>query len=138
MDETLHYAMDYDLFVRIGKQFACTYLPQFFSKYRLHEISKTVFSDDLFEYHEEILHLALKHFDWAPLNQVYGSCNYHCLARLPDFLKKFRLVVIVSAIFCTIPRSLWLNRGLRREDLKLLKLANFRKVFKERMEILHG
>jgi len=138
LDDALHYAMDYDLFVRIGKKFACRYLPQYFSIYRLHETSKTVCNDDLYKNHEEALHLAMKHFGWAPLNRVYGSCSYYCLARLPGFLTRFRLLVICSALVYTILRSLRLNHGLRREDLKLLNLANFRKMFKERMEILRG
>jgi glycosyltransferase involved in cell wall biosynthesis len=138
LDETLHYAMDYDLFVKIGKQFVCCYLPCFFSKYRLHEGSKTVLDDVLYENHEEVLRLALKHFGWAPLTRVYGSCSYYCRARLPGPLTRFRLFGITAALFCTLARSLWLNRGLRQEDLKLLSSENFRKIFKNRMEILRG
>ncbi|SPQ00560.1 putative Glycosyltransferase [Candidatus Sulfobium mesophilum] len=138
LDERLHFAMDFDLSVRICKQFPCCYLPRFFSKYRLHEVSKTVRDDVLFENYEEMLHVARKYFDWAPLSLVYGSCTYYCLARLPRFLTRFRSLVIGAALFCTLPRSLWLNRGLRREDLKLLSLSNFRKMFKKRMEILRG
>jgi glycosyltransferase involved in cell wall biosynthesis len=138
LDDTLCYAMDYDLFVRIGKQFPCCYLPHIFSKYRLHESSKTMCAEDLYENHEEVLLLAMKHFGWAPLNRIYGSCNQYCQTRLPGFLKKSRLLVIIAAFFCTVFRSLWLNRGLRRDDLKLLRLANFRKILKDRAEILRG
>jgi glycosyltransferase involved in cell wall biosynthesis len=138
LDDALHYAMDYDLFVRICKQFTCCHLPQFFSKYRLHEVSKTVRDDVLFENYEETLHVARKYFDWAPLNLVYGSCNYYCLTRLPGSLTRLRPLVTGVALLCTLPRSLWLNRGLRREDLKLLRPANLKKIFKERLEILLG
>ena len=138
LDESLHFAMDYDLFIRIGKRYVCHHLPQLFSKYRLHEESKTVRADVLFENHEEILRLALKFFGWAPLNVVYGSCNYYCRSRLPGFLTKFRPLVISAALVCTFFRSLWLNRGVRLADLKLLSLDNLRKLFKERMEILRG
>jgi glycosyltransferase involved in cell wall biosynthesis len=138
LDDSLRFTMDYDLFIRMGKQLDCRYLPQFLSQYRLHETSKTMHSDELFEYHEEILRLTLKHFNWAPVNQVYGSCDYLCRSRLPDALKRFRPLVIGCAAFCTICRSLWLNRGLRRQDLKLLTLANFRKLFRERLDILRG
>ncbi len=138
LDGSLNYAMDYDLFVRICKQFDCFYLPQFLSKYRLHEVSKTVRDDVLFDNHEEILRIALKYFDWAPLNVVYGSSYYFCRSRLPQYLRKFRPLVLGAALVFTVFRSLWLNRGLRREDLKLLKMANLRKIFKDRMEILTG
>ena len=138
LDSSLHFAMDYDLFVRLGKSYKVSYVPRPLAKYRLHETSKTMRNDDLFHNHEEVLFLALKYFGWAPLNRVYGSCHSYCLARLPGFLTRFRLVAIAAALLCTLPRSLWLNRGLRRQDLQLLRLANFRKIFKERMEILRG
>jgi glycosyltransferase involved in cell wall biosynthesis len=138
LDDTLQYAMDYDLFVKIGKRFPCRYIPQFFSKYRLHGTAKTVLDSVLFENYEEALRVARKHFGWAPLNRVYGSCYYYCLSRFPRLPRILRLPVISAALICALARSLWLNRGLRREDLRLLNLTNFRKIFKERMEILRG
>lgn len=138
LDPALHFAMDYDLFVRLGKSSKVKYEPVTLAKYRLHEEAKTVRNDVLYANHEEALKVALKYFGWAPLNRVYGSCYYYCLARLPRFLANFRFVTIAAALLCTCFRSLWLNRGLRRQDLQLLRLANFRKIFKERMEILRG
>jgi glycosyltransferase involved in cell wall biosynthesis len=138
LDESLHFAMDYDLWIRIGKRFTCRYLPQFLSKYRLHEASKTVRDESLFENGEEALRLAIKHFDRAPLTRVYNSCNFYCRSRLPAFLTKSRLVVICSTLICALSRSLWLNRGIRRNDLRLLNLVNFRKIFKSRLEIMTG
>jgi glycosyltransferase involved in cell wall biosynthesis len=138
LDKTLRYAMDYDLFVRISKQFTCRYLPRFLSRYRLHDTSKTIRDDELFENHEEALRLAVNHFGWAPLNRVYGSCNYYCLSRLPRFLVMLRFPVFGSSVLYTLARSLWLNRGLRRADLQVLSLGNLRKIFKGRLEILKG
>ncbi len=138
LDGGLNFAMDYDLFVRIVKRFKCCYLPQFFSKYRLHESSKTILNDVLFENHEEAVRLALKHFGWAPANLVYGSCNYYCLSRLPKPLTRFRFLVVGASLFCTLFRSLRLNRGVRKNDLQLLRWANFRKLFVDRMGILLG
>jgi glycosyltransferase involved in cell wall biosynthesis len=136
LDITLHFAMDYDLFIRLGKHFTCRYLPQLLSKYRLHETSKTIRTDDLYENHEELLRLALKHFDWVPLNFVYGACHYFCLTRLPKFLARFQPVVICSALVFALFRSLFMNRGVKKEDLQLLTCANIRKLFKNREEIL--
>ena len=138
LDESLHFAMDYDLFIKIGKRFTCGYLPQFFSKYRLHEASKTMRDDVLFESHEETLRLAIKHFGWAPLNFVYGSCSYYCRVRLPKVLTEYRVVRICVALVCTVFRSLRLNRGVRKNDLQLLTIVNIRKLFKNREEILSG
>jgi glycosyltransferase involved in cell wall biosynthesis len=138
LDASLEYVMDYDLFVRIAKRFSCCYLPQSLAMYRLHETSKTIRDDTLFANHEESLLVALKHFGWAPLNRVYGSCNYYCLSRLPRLLVNLRFPVFAGAFLYTLGRSLFLNRGLRRADLKFINLINFRKIFKERMEILKG
>lgn len=138
LDESLNFAMDYDLFVRLVKRFSCQRLPRFLSKYRLHEASKTIRDDVLYENHEEALRLSLKYFDWAPLNVVYGSCNYYCLVRFPRFLTRSRIIVIFAALVCMVFRSLRLNRGVRKNDLRLLTFNNFRKLFKTRMQILTG
>ena len=138
LDDTLHYAMDYDLFVRIGRRFNCRYLPRCFATYRLHLEAKTMRHVILLANHEEALHVALKYFRWAPINRVYGSCSEYCLTRLPGFLTRFPLLVVVAALCYTLPRSLWLNRGLRRQDLRLIRVDNFRKMFRNRMEILRG
>ncbi len=138
LDGTLHFAMDYDLWIRIGRRFPCRYLPQFLSTYRLHEASKTVRNETLYENSEEALRLAMKYYDWAPLSRVYNSCNFSCKARLPGFLGRSRLAVIPSTLICTMFRSLWLNRGIRSQDLKLLSRENCRKLFKSRIEIMTG
>ena len=138
LNETLQYAMDYDLWVRIGKHFTCRYLPQFLATYRLHETSKTVRDETLYANCEEALRLAMKHFGWAPLTRVYNSCHSLCRARLPAFLNRNKPAVIVATVICSLARSLRLNRGIRRNDLKLLNRGNFLKLFKSRIEIMTG
>jgi glycosyltransferase involved in cell wall biosynthesis len=138
LEESLHFAMDYDLWIRIGSQFPCRYLSQFLSMYRLHEASKTIRDEALRENIEAGLRVAIKYFDWAPLTRVYALCHCSCKFSLPTFLSKFRLVVIFSALICTLFRSIWLNRGFRRNDLMLLNRSNFRKLFKSRSEVMTG
>ena len=138
LDESLHFAMDFDLWVRIGTRFPCHYLPRFFSTYRLHDSSKTISTTCLYENCEEALHLTIKYFGWAPLTRVYNSCNAYCRAQLPTSLTKFQSIVITATIFCTVLRSLRLNRGFCKQDLKLIHRANFRKLFKSRIEIMTG
>ncbi len=138
LDGTLHFAMDYDLWVRIGKRFPCRYRPGFLSMYRLHDASKTIRDETLYQNSEEALRLAMKYFDWAPLTRVYNSCNFLCRARLPAFLAGNKSAVIVATIICSLFRSLILNRGINRHDLKLLSSDNFRKLFKSRLEIMTG
>ena len=138
LDVTLHFAMDYDLWIRIGTQFPCRYLPEFLSTYRLHETSKTIRDQTLFANSEESLRLAMKYFHWAPLTRVYNSCNSYCRARLPAYVTRFRFIVTAATVFCTVLRSLRLNRGVHRKDLRLMNKANFRKLFKSRNELMTG
>jgi glycosyltransferase involved in cell wall biosynthesis len=138
LDESLHFAMDYDLWIRIGRRFPCRYLPRLLSTYRLHETSKTIRDETLFANSEEALQLAIKYFGWAPLTRVYNSCNFHCRTLLPRILSRSSLFIILATMIYTVFRSLWLNRGIRRNDLKLLNRENFGKLFKNRIDIMTG
>jgi len=42
LDESLHYSMDYDLWLRISKQGKCLHIPDVLSKFRKHDGCKTV------------------------------------------------------------------------------------------------
>ena len=138
LNEALHYVMDYDLWIRIGKLFPCRHVPHLLATYRLHETSKTVKSDTLYLNCEESLAVAIRHFGWAPLTRIYTSCRILCKDRLPSLLGQNKFLVAASAIACSIIRSLYLNRGFNRKDLKLLKAENFSKLFKNRLEIMTG
>lgn len=138
LDESLHFAMDYDLWIRIGQRFPCRFIPRILSMYRLHDASKTIRDEALRENIEAGLRVAIKYFDWAPLTRVYALCHCSCKTGLPAFMSKFRLAAICSALICTVFRSIQLNRGLRRNDLKLLNTSNFQKLFKSRIEVMTG
>jgi len=138
LDETLDFVMDYDLWLRIGKRFPCRHIQQMLATYRLHETSKTISSDSLYLNSEESLAVTIRHFGWAPLTRVYTSCAVLCKSHLPGLLGRNRFTVAVAASFCSLFRSLRLNRGFHRNDLKLLSRENFRKLFKNRLEIMTG
>ena len=138
LDDSLHFAMDYDLWIRIGKRFPCRYLPRVLSSYRLHETSKTISDETLFANCEEALNLAMKYFNWAPLTRVFNSCRSSCRNRLTGPLSKIGVVIVCMTLICTVFRSLWLNRGIQINDLRLLNKANFRKLFRSRVEIMTG
>ena len=138
LDESLHFAMDYDLWIRIGGRFTCRYLPVVLATYRLHETSKTVRDETLFSNAEEGLRVAMKYFGWAPLTRVYNACRPLCRSRLPSLLARNNAVATLAAIACSLYRSLRLNRGLRRRDLQLLTAENFRKLFRSRLDIMTG
>jgi hypothetical protein len=130
--------MDYDLTIKICQQFSCHFLPQLLSHYRLHETAKTMREDILHDSHEESLQLALKHFSWAPLNLVYGSCASLLRKKLPGRLKQCRSLHLAASLGFTLIRSLWLNRGIDLRDLRLITRDNFRKLLKDRRDILLG
>jgi len=138
LDKSLNFAMDFDLWIRLGQRFPCRHLPQFLSVYRLHESSKTIREETLFENSEEALRLAMKYFDWAPLTRVYNSCNFYCRSRLPDGIVRIRALLAIATVGCTVLRSLWLNRGLRKGDWALLNKENFGKLRKSRIDIMTG
>jgi GT2 family glycosyltransferase len=138
LDVTLDFVMDYDLWIRIGRRFSCHYIPQLLATYRLHEASKTICSDALYKNSQESLAVAIRHFGWAPLTRVYTSCRILCSTSLPGALSRSRMAVDLAALLCTLFRSLHLNRGFNRNDLKLLNRENFRKIFKSRLEIMTG
>jgi glycosyltransferase involved in cell wall biosynthesis len=138
LDESLHYSLDFDLWIKIGKLFTCRHLPEYLSTYRLHDASKTIRDETLIKNCEEGLAVAIKHFGWAPLSRVYTSCRTISIARLPAFMSRSRYIVTFVAVVFTLIRSIRLNKGLRKKDLKLLNRENFRKLLKSRIEIMTG
>ena len=138
LDQTLHFVMDYDLWIRIGRRFTCFHIPQPLATYRLHETSKTISDDTLVKNSEESLAVTIRHFGWAPLTRVYTSCDILCKSRLPGMIGHSKIMVAAAAIGCTIIRSLYLNRGFHCNDLRLLSRENFRKLLKSRLEIMTG
>jgi glycosyltransferase involved in cell wall biosynthesis len=138
LNETLNFAMDYDLWIRVCRRFACRHIPHPLATYRLHGTSKTIESNTLYMNSEESLAVAIRHFGWAPLTRIFTSCSILCKSRLPGMLGRNRLTVAAAATACSIIRSLYLNRGFNRKDLKLLTGENFSKLFKSRLEIMTG
>jgi len=136
LDGTLSFAMDFDLWIRIGRRFPCRHVPRLLATYRLHETSKTISNDTLFRNSEESLAVTIRHFDWAPLTRVYTSCRIMCTARLPGLLARNRFASAAAVMLCSLFRSLYLNHGFHRNDLKLLTGTNFRKLLKSRLEIM--
>lgn len=132
LDDSLRFVMDFDLTSRICMQFSCHYLPQQLSCYRLHDSAKTVQEQGLLDNHEEGLQIAIKHFSWAPFNMIYGCCRQ----QLSATLRCSRALLIITSLFYALFRSLWLNRGIDFRDLQLINRKNFKKLFKERQEIL--
>ena len=131
LDLNLHYTMDYDLWVRIAKKHRVEYLPVFLSTYRLHMESKTV-SDDIrsLRASEECLRTVMKYYKWAPPNHVYGYC-YHILKnKMPSFLVKSKPLILFLSTFIFLVKYIYLNKGIKLEDIKMINPGNIRKLCK--------
>lgn len=128
LDIGLRYALDYDLWIRISRKFQVHYISEFLSSYRLHETSKTVACEHALYNHKEGLDITLKHYNWAPVNRVYGYCYQTIEPILPRSLKKVRLLRIALSLLVSIVKYLQLNRGMRWVDIKALNFKNLRKL----------
>lgn len=76
LNETLHYALDYDLWLRIGHRFPVAYLPRYLAQSRQHLRAKSVspvFREALFR---EIFAVVRHHFGYVPLRWRY--CYAYC------------------------------------------------------------
>jgi glycosyltransferase involved in cell wall biosynthesis len=135
LDTSLHFVMDYDLWIRMAGKFEFTYLPDFLSTYRLHEESKTISPSAALANHKEALDTVNKYYGWFPLNRVYMYSHHLVKSRMPAALAKFNLLIIFLSLPFSIIRYISLNRGIRLKDLKMINPSNIRKLFKDRMDI---
>lgn len=114
----LHYTMDYDLWVRIARQFSVEYLPEVLSEYRLHDRSKTVSDIHSLRFHREILQTIMGHYNWAPANRVYGY-GYHLVrSKIPRALVSFKLFLIPLSLRASFIIYLHLNKKITFEGVK--------------------
>jgi hypothetical protein len=138
LNKSLDFVMDYDLWIRIGRRCPCHHISRLLASYRLHETSKTISAATALRSCEESIDVTFKHFGWAPLTRVYSSAYIRYKYSLPAFLAESPVVLAAASMASTVFRSLRLNRGLHRNDLRLLNWKNFRKLLKSRLEIMTG
>jgi hypothetical protein len=127
--------MDYDLWIRLAEKFEFTYLPEFLSNYRLHEESKSISPKAALANHKEALDTVGKYYGWYPLNRVYSYCYHVLKSKMPPAMTKFKFLLVVLSLPFALMRYVGMNRGIRVEDLKMIKPSNIRKLFKEWMDI---
>ena len=135
LDTGLRYVLDYDLWIRMGARRRFAYLPEFLSTYRLHDVSKTMAAGDAAANHEEALQAVLKHYGWAPANRVFASCHHRLKSRLPASVGRADALLVPLSLTIAAVRYVRLNRGVRREDLEMLRPRNVRKMFMKPVDI---
>jgi glycosyltransferase involved in cell wall biosynthesis len=98
LDESLHYGMDWDLFIRIGKRFRVDYLPEYLGCIREHGEAKT--STGGRRRFEEILGLVRKHgylryppayfnYGWDTMEKSSAASGSSLWSRMWTVLMKF-------------------------------------------------
>lgn len=128
-DKTLHYAMDFDLWIRIARKNDFLYLDQFLSNYRLHPDSKTVGAHHAFETARECMIISEKYYAWTPLNRVYVYSFHKVSMFVPSFLS-FRFLTIPLALIFACLKYLVINRSVKMDDLRMLSFRNIVKALR--------
>jgi len=88
LDTHLHYALDYDLWIRFARLYPMKKIDAFLAASRLHAQSKTVGQTG--RALEETLRTLSRHYGYVPCNWLYGYCHHRltgqCLASEPPKL----------------------------------------------------
>ncbi|HEU0120140.1 MAG TPA: glycosyltransferase [Bryobacteraceae bacterium] len=74
MDTKLHYALDYDLWIRIGKMYGIRKVDDYLATSRMHMDNKTLSSRR--QVYQEILSTVKRHYNYAPYEWVNGYACY--------------------------------------------------------------
>ncbi len=139
LDLSLHYAMDYDLWIRMAAQADFGYLDEFLSTYRLHGQSKTVSPAHALSLQREILYTVVRHYRWAPANRVYGYCHHLAEYMLPGGLARIKTLTVLLSLMLLPIKYMISNRGMVRiEDVKMITPGNMKKLFKDWIEVSTG
>ena len=69
LDVTLHYCLDYEYWMRVGKRFRVGYMPELLATSRLHGSAKTFAKRR--ELHQEIISTIQRHYSLVPLRTIY-------------------------------------------------------------------
>lgn len=129
IDISLHYAMDYDLWIRMARIGQIEHLPDHLAIFTLHEESKTVSPRHALARSRECLVTVMKYYNRAPANRVYEYCSYLVSSKLPSQLAGSQFVTSICALLLFPFAYLVRNRGIALRDLKMVSWENIRKLF---------
>jgi len=124
----LHYAMDYDLWIRmaIGDNFS--FLPENLSGFRLHAGSKTVSPQHSLKNHRECVETVFRHYGKVPINRIVAYAFQLTKYYISHF---FEANSHISSIF-TLPVAIALyfryNKWVRLSDILMITPSNLKKL----------
>jgi len=72
LDPHLHYALDYDLWIRIAKRYLLLKVDEYLAVSRMHRGAKTLAGRRMM--YKKHMEVALRHYGYVPFANVYGYC----------------------------------------------------------------
>ena len=73
LDESLHYCIDYDLWIRMARVASFAFTPHYLATTRLHADTKTL--GQSVPFHAEIMRMIARHYGHVPPSWVYGYAH---------------------------------------------------------------
>jgi glycosyltransferase involved in cell wall biosynthesis len=119
LDVALHFCMDYDLWIRMGRQRRIAYLPERLACSRLHADAKTLASRR--KVFEEIIRTVKRHYGLVPFEWTYGYADYLFNRSARDLFTPKRASVLAFA--ASLVLGLWLNLGRPSYWVRYMKKA---------------
>jgi glycosyltransferase involved in cell wall biosynthesis len=107
LDVALHFCMDYDLWIRMGRQHRIAYLPERLACSRLHGGAKTLASRR--KVFKEIIRTVKRHYGLVPFEWSYGYADYLFNRSARDLFAPKRASILAFA--ASLVLGLWLNLG---------------------------
>ncbi|MBX5495343.1 MAG: glycosyltransferase [Bryobacteraceae bacterium] len=103
----LHYALDYDLWIRISRRYPMTAIPQFVATSRMYADNKTIRLRRLGL--TEIIGLLRQHFSYVPPHWIYAYCSTYLHKKADGFF-----IPDPATPHCFLATAFvgsWINRG---------------------------
>jgi len=125
----LRHATDHDLWIRIAQRYKVAYLPELLATFRIHEYSKSIFEESILKGYRESLQLVMKYFNWAPASRVFTYCYHLIKSKMPARIARIRPIVLFITFIMALEEYLRLNKGIRLDDFRFIKLKDIKKLF---------
>jgi len=112
LDPTLHYTMDYDLWIRLAQRYPVAYLPEKLACYRAHPGAKTFAHRD--QSYEEAIRIVKKRFGYVAYPWLLGLADYR-VNRADQFFDRRPITPLArwAALALFIGHNLGSGRGVR-------------------------
>ena len=102
LDEELHFCMDYEYWIRIGKSGKVQHVPEYFANSRLHADTKTLSKTS--DAYGEAIKTTAKYFGKVSDSWLYGYANHAALNMLGDSSLKSVLLKSITRIIFTVKK----------------------------------